>query len=252
MRGSIAGRLTMLCAVGVFVAACGGSTSPAAAPLVLAVFAGNGQTAIVGQAVAITPAVRVTNSTGLPQFGITVAFAVATGNGVLDHATQTTDSAGVARLGSWTLSNVAKFDSLVASLVTATGTPIDAIPARFTATAIAGAAVLLTKVAGDSATGVTGTVTAARPSVRLTDTFGNPVSGVSVVFAISAGAGSVLGASQTTGADGIATVGGWTLGNVGSNRVTATATGTGIVGNPATFVAAATASLVALRAKGGE
>ena len=62
------------------------------------------------------------------------------------------------------------------------------------------------------------------PSVIVKDQKGKPVSGVSVTFAVSAGGGSVSGATQTTNALGIATVGGWMLGSsVGTQSLVATA-----------------------------
>jgi hypothetical protein len=48
------------------------------------------------------------------------------------------------------------------------------------------------------------------------------MAGVAVTFAVGTGGGSVTGASATTGANGIAAVGGWTLGTTaGTNTVTA-------------------------------
>lgn len=139
MRDPRSTVLMITCTAAVF-AACGGGGSTAPPDLlVIAVFAGNGQTAIVGQAVAIPPAVRVTNHLGLPLFGVTIKFVVATGNGVVDGDTRTTDSSGIAHPRSWTLSAVAKVDSLEARAVTSTGGAIGAEPVRFTATAIAAA-----------------------------------------------------------------------------------------------------------------
>ncbi|HMV32943.1 MAG TPA: filamin/ABP280 repeat domain-containing protein, partial [Gemmatimonadales bacterium] len=77
---------------------------------------------------------------------------------------------------------------------------------------------------------------AAAPSVRVTDAFGNPVAGVAVTFAVASGGGGLTGASATTNASGVATVGSWTLGTVaGSNTLTATAAG--LAGSPLTFTA---------------
>ena len=51
------------------------------------------------------------------------------------------------------------------------------------------------------------------PTVQVRDQFGNPVSGVPILFSpASAAAGSVSGGSQVTDALGRATVGGWTVG----------------------------------------
>ena len=57
-----------------------------------------------------------------------------------------------------------------------------------------------------------GTAVATAPSVRVTDVYNNPVTGVAVTFAVASGGGSVTGATTTTNASGIATVGSWTLG----------------------------------------
>ena len=66
--------------------------------------------------------------------------------------------------------------------------------------------------AGNGQTATVGTAVATTPSVLVTDPNNNPVSGVCVTFAVASGGGSVTGASATTNAAGIATVGSWTLG----------------------------------------
>jgi hypothetical protein len=61
------------------------------------------------------------------------------------------------------------------------------------------------------------------PRVRVTTASGQPVAGVAVTFAVTSGGGGLVGATQTTNANGEATVGSWTLGPVvGANLVTAT------------------------------
>ncbi|MEX0979751.1 MAG: hypothetical protein WDZ89_01580, partial [Gemmatimonadota bacterium] len=59
------------------------------------------------------------------------------------------------------------------------------------------------------------------PSVRVTDTTGQPLENVAVTFETTRGGGSLQGATTTTGADGVARLGGWTLGP-GSGRQTVT------------------------------
>lgn len=104
----------------------------------------------------------------------------------------------------------------------------------------------ITLVAGNNQTGLWGDATAIRPSVRVADTTGQPVSGVTVSFsAIGAANGTVSGATQTTGADGIATVGSWTLGTPGTNVLTASAETTS--GSPLQFVATSKDRLVLVR-----
>ena len=74
------------------------------------------------------------------------------------------------------------------------------------------------------------------PAVLVTRANGSPWPGVVVTFTVASGGGSVTGATPTTGADGIATVGSWTLGETpGPNTLTATAAEAGISGNPVTF-----------------
>lgn len=217
------------------------NTTTPDATLIIALFEGGGQTATVAQAVATAPAVKVTNAQGAPQSGKSVTFAVTAGAGVLVGATQTTDANGVARVGSWTLGTITGTNTLSATLSGATGSPVS-----FTATGTAGAVASLSKVAGDAISSAAGVAVATKPGVKAVDAYGNAKAGVAVTFAVATGGGSASGASQTTGSDGVATVGGWTLGTaVGANTMTATAAGTGITNNPATFTVTGIAGPVA-------
>ena len=79
--------------------------------------------------------------------------------------------------------------------------------------------------------GVVGTPVTIPPSVVVRDESGVPVSGVMVSFVASSGGGTVTGAQAVTDANGIATVGGWTLGpNAIENRLTVSAPGTAVIG----------------------
>ena len=87
--------------------------------------------------------------------------------------------------------------------------------------------------------GAPGSPVSPAPSVLVRDVNGNPLAGVTVTFAISAGSGSVTGGTQTTNGAGIATIGSWVLAS-GANTLTATASlpsGTPFEGNPVTFTA---------------
>jgi len=58
------------------------------------------------------------------------------------------------------------------------------------------------------------------PAVRLLDVDGQPIPGAPVTFTVTSGGGSVVGGVVTTGSDGVATVGGWTIA-AGANTLTA-------------------------------
>jgi adhesin/invasin len=78
------------------------------------------------------------------------------------------------------------------------------------------------------------------------DAFGNQIAGVDVLFEVTAGGGFAVGRNAVTNANGVATVGGWTLGDApGTNTLRATVSGSGIAGNPVLFQATATPGLVA-------
>jgi len=84
-----------------------------------------------------------------------------------------------------------------------------------------------------------GTAVTARPSVIVTDG-STPLSGISVTFVVESGSGSVTGGTVTTGSDGIATVGSWTLGTTAGTN-TLTVTNISLTGSPVTFTATGTA-----------
>ncbi|MDP3910169.1 MAG: hypothetical protein Q8Q14_07235 [Gemmatimonadales bacterium] len=191
------------------------ATATAGAPTQIAALAGNGQIATVGTTLATAPAVVVRDQFNNPVPGVGVTFAASAG-GSVTGALQTTDSAGAAAVGSWTLDTLAGTNTLTATSGGLTTT--------FSASGLAGPATQLLKVAGDSLTAVVGTPVGTPPAVRALDQYGNPVSNLGVTFAVTGGAGSVVGPSPTTNASGLAAVGGWTLDTLaGANTLTATA-----------------------------
>ena len=108
-----------------------------------------------------------------------------------------------------------------------------------TVTYAAGVATQIALNGGDAQSAVAGSAVSTAPSVIVKDANNNPVSGVSVAFAVATGGGSVTGGSATTNASGVATVGGWTLGTkAGTNTLTATS-GT-LTNLPITFTATGT------------
>ena len=103
-----------------------------------------------------------------------------------------------------------------------------------------GAAASIAVFAGDNQTAKAGTDVPIPPSVIVKDANGNPVAGVTVNFGVSSGGGNATGFTTTTGTNGVATVGSWTLGPTpGTNNNTLSATAAGVTGG-VTFTATGT------------
>lgn len=103
-----------------------------------------------------------------------------------------------------------------------------------------GAAAQLAIVAGDNVNAVINTATSPAPSVRVTDAHGNNVPNASVTFAIASGGGSITpaGGVVTSDANGLATLGAWTMSSTtGAHTLTAS-----IAGSTVTFHATAASS----------
>jgi hypothetical protein len=92
-------------------------------------------------------------------------------------------------------------------------------------------------VSATSQTAPAGTAVPQPPTVRVNDADGFPVAGAEVTFTITSGLGSLERTSARTNAEGLASSGAWTLGEVGQHGVTAMANG---VGSAVVFNATAT------------
>ena len=94
-------------------------------------------------------------------------------------------------------------------------------------------------VSGDGQTVTVGEAVPTNPAVKVTDGFGTPVANVPVNF-VTAGDGTVTGASQITDANGVATVGQWTLGTTaGDHYLFATSGALGLEATTFTAIALA-------------
>jgi hypothetical protein len=235
-------------AAAVLLTACDRSPS-AATPLMLTASAGNGQTVTVGDAAPISPTVTVTsNSRPIPGVAVTFTFpfsggifTASAGNKIVDDTVVISDAAGVARIGRWFMRTSVGDDSLTASAA-------GAAPVIFTVTATPGAAFGYAKWAGDGQTAPAGLPLSTLPAIRVIDQFGNGVPGVSAMFTVMSGGGSVTGATLVTGPNGVATLGAWTLGSdPGTNTVRVLIQAGGGPGIPFTFTATGVAASAALR-----
>ncbi len=211
-------QLLLCVSVSAVIAAC----SSANAPVVPTSITHNSvvtQSGTVAQTVATPPSVRLVDASDNPTAGVTVNWTVTAGAGSVGSSTSTTDADGVAVVSSWTLGTVSGVNRLRASTTTLTGV-------EFEANAAAGAAIALSITAGNTQTALVGAVLPIDPSVVLRDQYGNGKPGIPVVFAVAAGGGLLTGAMQTTGSDGVATLGSWRLGaGAGVQTLSATVQG---------------------------
>lgn len=79
-------------------------------------YSGTNQTAPAGSTLPVAPAIRATDGLGHGIAGLTITFSVLSGGGSVTGAVQTTNSTGVARVGSWTLGPVIGTQRLRATL----------------------------------------------------------------------------------------------------------------------------------------
>ena len=196
-------------------------------------FAGDNQIDTASGTLPTAITVQVTDTTAHPISQIVVAFAVTSGGGHISSAADTTDATGRASV-QWTLGS-----SVGPNVMTATAAvTLPGNPATFTASAVlAGSSPSVAVNGGNGQHGLIGAPLNFAPSVVVVDGAGTPIAGKQVTFAVSGGAGAISGGNAVTDANGIASVGSWTVG-AGANAVTATVVDTGtVVGNPVTFTA---------------
>lgn len=208
------------------------ATAAAGPASAMVISAGDGQSTQAGKPVSIAPAVLVRDVQGNPVAGVVVTFVATAGGGVVIGSRQVTDASGIAEVGGWFLGSTPGVNAL-----TANATGLQSV--TFTATATAGAPAFFNIISGDQQAAIVGTAVASAPTVRVTDAVGNPVSGIAVTFTVASGGGSITGASTTTDAQGQAAVGSWVLGPSGTNTLTATVAGLGVL----TFTAQSATSI---------
>jgi large repetitive protein len=194
----------------------------------IAVFDGDGQSGVAGAPLGKPLVVTVKDRGGRPVSGQEVAFAVTSGGGQVNPATAETDSEGKASTV-WTLGPGAGDQQVKATPVGASATVV----ATFNATAVAGAGSTLALDSGDGQTGSVGSALPESLVVKVTDGFGNPVSGVAVQWSVTSGGGSISPESVTSGDDGRAAA--ERVLGPGSGTQTAQASASGFGGSPVTF-----------------
>lgn len=185
---------------------CSGPVEPALEPVpaAMTVLSGDGQSGRLGEALAQPFVVRVTDAQGDPVESVFVTWMVTVGAGILSgdgsgvgtgHTITATDSDGVARafltpavLGTTTVSaRVTTADGFVGS------------PVLFAAQTLGPAAIV--KVSGDDLEGRVGERVAEPHVIRVTDSRGEPMEGVGVLWRLAEGDGDLLSTGSSDGAE---------------------------------------------------
>jgi hypothetical protein len=183
----------------------------------------------VNAGAAITPAVQVTIQDAQGQRvtnasnPVTISLSSNPGSATLGGVLTANAVNGIATFSNLTLNRAGSGYVLRAEssgLTAATSTAFDVI---------SGGASTLTAVNTVPATTAVSSAVSPAPSVKVTDASGNPVSGVTVTFTPVNG-GSVTGGTATTNAQGIATVGSWTIGAAVGTLYTLSASAAGVQG----------------------
>lgn len=191
----------------------------------------SGSTTVAGEPFASQPIVQIRDAEGNLVSTATkeITLSLLEGSGELRGTVILNAVNGVATFSGLNIDLVGSDKVL---LVEAEGLESDTT-AAFTITAAQ--ASLFTKYAGDQQVAQVGTAVDIAPAVRITDIFGNPISNVSVSFAVSSGGGSIAPTTAIlTNEDGVASLTSWTLGTTaGQNSLIASTTGL----SPSTFTA---------------
>ncbi len=182
-------------------------------------FEGREQSGVVGQPVAVAPAVIAVDAQGRGVAGLTVTFRVIDGGGQLSGEEVTTNQEGVARVGGWVLGPAPGLNRIAARTP---GLP----EVLFEATGEATGQPTIAWQEGAGQTAPVGQPLAVTPTVIARDAEGAPREGLVVTFEVVEGGGAVTGAQATTDAQGVARVGSWTMGaEPGRNALEARAEG---------------------------
>ncbi len=196
----------------------GGGTQPPpgptpGVPTAISVTAGDAQSAPSATAVAVRPSVTVRDGLNDPVSGATVTFSVAAGGGSVTGASATTDTAGVATVGAWTLGNALGANQLRAQ--------VGNLSVTFSATSILGPPALIDATAGDNQSVTVGQPVPGDIDLTVTDLGGNPIAGAVVDLLVGSSGATISTPQVTADGTGVARVtgGSWTLSTVAGQQV---------------------------------
>lgn len=187
------------------LSACGGSTGPSE-PTQLVVKAGANQDGPAGAALPTQIVVEARTTSGTVA-NVTIIMTVESqGGGSVAPASAKTGTNGQATF-TWTLG-----PKIGVQTLTAASAGTKPVTASITANAHVGAASAIIPLTDQSQLVVVGHAVPILPSVKVTDALGNPSVGESVTFEVLQGNSVLTGAQKTSDASGVATLGGWTIG----------------------------------------
>lgn len=197
-----------------------------------------GPTATSGAPLDPQPVLQLQDPTGSPlaRPGVPVTVQIASGDGSLQGTTsRESDASGLVAFTDLAIVGGPGARTLIfaaAGYASAISTPVSLGVGAPASVAISG---------GDGQSVTAGAAVPVAPAVIVRDAAGTPLAGIPVTFAVNSGGGSVTGADATTGVNGVATAGGWTLGGAaGTNTLKATVGAENVTGNPVTFTATGT------------
>ena len=212
--GPVAAILAAVALVGGCREATTGPSDPHSATFAAAMqlVSGNTQTGQIGAALAQLLTVKVVDAGGAPVQGATVHFAARTGGGTISPAAGTSDASGLVT-AIWTLGTTLGAQKAVATLSASFVND----SATFNATATPGPGTGFAAVSGNNQLSIAGKTLALPVVVKVTDSYGNNVSGIQVTWTPGSLSGSVTPPTDTTGSDGTASTS-WTLGNTATTQ----------------------------------
>lgn len=208
----------------------------------LELVSGSGQAGIVGGQLASPLVVRVADQAGNPAAGVTVSWQVVSGGGTVTPSSTTSGADGRAeatlRLGT------ALGEQRVRAVLTG------AAPVDFTASAQAAPASQVQIESGNNQNGSAGAAAGSNLVVKVSDAFGNAKAGVTVIFTVVQGGGSLSAGTVLTTASGLASTS-WTFGpTAGAQQVNATVVGVAPVSFAATVAPAAASRMTLVSGSG--
>jgi hypothetical protein len=263
--GPIAGQQVLRAAVPGFAPVSFIANAQSLQPATIAAASNTLLNGTAGQPVTPAPSVEVQDANGNPVSGVTVSFTVVSGGGEVSSGAShgasvntSTDAAGIAKVGAWTLGPVADQDG--EARATGPSGPLSGSPVSFTGVGVPGNPAQLDFLQ-QPGTAVAGQAMAPPITIAVQDANGNTVLNSSATVTIALGnnqAGGTLGGPTAVDAiNGVASFGGLSVDRVGTGYTlvatasggihSATSAGFGVVPGPA-----AQLGIVAAAGRGGE